>query len=93
MSDLDQHPAIEIDPRKVERYERYLLAYARTHALDPMEHRRREAAGLYFLARQRLRGSVLDAIAQARADGRPFVSPAAPGVWNQRCRTRLFARR
>jgi hypothetical protein len=57
MSTADVFPPLEIDPRKVERYERYLLAYARTHALDPLEHRRRELHGLLFLARLRTRRS------------------------------------
>lgn len=57
----DRAPAFEpllIDPRKVERYQRYLLAYARLHAQDPIEFRRRYLAGLRFLARLRARSVV-----------------------------------
>lgn len=48
-------PAREIDPRKVERLERYLRAYAYLHAVDPLEHRRRVRAGERFLVRLRCR--------------------------------------
>lgn len=73
MTEFDgSYPAIEIDPRKVERMERYLVRYARTHALDPLEHRRREQAGLLFLAATRRRLSVLDLIRNARAKGIAF---------------------
>lgn len=74
----DQHPALEIDLRKVERLTRYLLDYAHVHACDPMEHRRREHLGDRFMARLRLRPSVLDEIAAAREAGRPFRSSAKP---------------
>lgn len=49
----DTFPAMEIDPRKVERMERYLRDYARLHALDPLEHQRRYLAGLLVKAKVR----------------------------------------
>lgn len=85
MSDDQQHPAIEIDPRRVERYERYLLAYARQHALDPLEHRRREHAGLRFLAALRRRRSRFDPI--------PGPAPALDAFTARQARIRANNRR
>lgn len=46
-------PALPIDPRAVDRLERYNTAVARLHALDPLAYQRRFLHGLYVLARMR----------------------------------------
>lgn len=72
---MSEHEPLLIDPRKVERYERYLLAYAHQHAVDPLEHKRRELAGWRFLAALRRRKSRFDPPAAAAPETR-----AAPAV-------------
>jgi hypothetical protein len=95
MSDAPSYPPLEIDPRKVERLERYLQRYARTHALDPLEHLRRERAGSRFLAALRVRWPVLDRIAKARAEGKPldtFLSTDRHVFWAVLCRPKFSGR-
>ena len=62
---------LQVDPRKVERLERYLVAYAHVHAVDPLEHLRRVHAGHLFLARLRRRGA--PALRLAGGGTRPSV--------------------
>lgn len=49
----DTYPALEIDPRAVERLTAYLVRTAHIRACDPTDYQRRYLAGLYVLARMR----------------------------------------